>query len=231
MHLGRKDFQVKIRGNRVEIAEVEMVLMELDAVKEAIVVAREDIPGYKRLVAYIVPQSRPGPTVGTLRRALAVRLPEYMIPSAVVLLDKLPTIGVGKVDRSALPVPDKGRPNLDVAYVTPRTPVEEELSRIWAEVLLLDEVGIHDNFFDLGGHSLSATRVVSRVFEQYQLKIPLLLLFQSPTVAEMAVVIIEHQGKWLDESQLSAILDELASLSDEEARRLVSESNSSITNK
>ena len=231
MHLGRKDFQVKIRGNRVEIAEVEMALMELDGVKEAVVVAREDVPGYKRLVAYIVPQSAPPPSVGTLRRALAARLPEYMIPSAVVLLDKLPVIGVGKVDRSALPVPDKGRPDLDVPYVAPGTPVEEELSRIWAEVLSLDEVGIHDNFFDLGGHSLSANRVVSRVFEQYRLEIPLQSLFRSPTIAEMAALISQFQGKMLNEMQLAAILEELASLSDAEAQRLVSEGNSTITKK
>ena len=220
-HLGRKDFQVKIRGNRVEIHEVEMALMELEAVKEAVVVAREDVPGHKRLVAYIVPARAPAPIASALRVALAAKLPDYMIPSAFVFVDSLPLIGIGKVDRRALPDPGHSRPELDTPYVAATTPVEEQLAKIWAEVLSLDQVGIHDNFFDLGGHSLAATRVISQVLKQFQMEVSLQSLFQSPTVAEMAAVITEHQAKKLGEEELDRILTELESLSEEEAQRLV----------
>src|SRR5258706_10620315 len=127
MHLGRLDFQVKIRGNRVEIAEIEMALLGLDAVKETVVVAREDIPGLKRLVAYIVPTSTPAPTASALRSALAVKLPDYMIPSAFVSLDALPLIGIGKVDRRALPEPAHSRPQLETPYVGARNELEQQL--------------------------------------------------------------------------------------------------------
>ena len=113
--------------------------------------------------------------------------------------------------------------------MSPQTPNEVNLERIWTDVLCLDQVGIHDNFFELGGHSLAATRVVARVIQQFQLEIPLQSLFQSPTIAEMAAVIAEHQGKMLDQSQLSAILDELGSMSDAEAQRLVREEVSTMT--
>jgi amino acid adenylation domain-containing protein len=220
LHLGRIDSQVKIRGNRVEIAEVEMALLELHAVKEAVVVAREDIPGLKCLVAYIVPTSTPAPTASALRSALAAKLPGYMIPSSFVFLDAMPMIGIGKVDRRALPDPGKNRPKLDTPFVPPRTSIEDQLSRIWSEVLSLDQVGIDDDFFDLGGHSLAATRVVSQVIQQFQLELPLQSLFTAPTVAEMAAVITEHQGKKLDEKEMERILTELESLTEEEAKRL-----------
>jgi len=227
MYLGRKDSQVKIRGNRVEIAEVEMALIDLDVVREAAVVAREDIPGDKRLVAYIVASTAFAPTVSALRGALATKLPGYMIPSAFVFLTELPVIGIGKVDRNALPAPASSRPALDEPYVPPGTPLEEELLRIWAEVLSLDQVGIHDNFFDLGGHSLAATRVVSQVIKKFQLELPLQSLFRSPTIAEMAAVIMEHQGKRLGEKDLDRMLGELESLSDEEVQRLLADETTS----
>lgn len=190
MHLGRIDSQVKIRGNRVEIAEVEMALLGLDAVKEAVVVAREDIPGLKRLVAYIVPTSTPAPTASALRRALAATIPDYMIPSAFVSLDALPLIGIGKVDRRALPEPDHSRPRLETSYVGARSELEQQLVAMWEEILDVRPIGIHDNFFDLGGHSLAVTRLISRVIEQFQLELSFQSLFQSPTVAEMAAIIL-----------------------------------------
>jgi amino acid adenylation domain-containing protein len=227
-YLGRKDFQVKIRGNKVEMAAIETALLNLETVREAAVIAVEDDAGDKRLVAYVVARNVPGPTANQLRTALAASLAEYMVPSTFVFLDKLPVIGIGKIDRRALPAADKRRPKLDTPFVASRTPVEQQLTSIWAEVLGLDQIGIHDNFFDLGGHSLAAMRVVSQVIKQFQLEIPLQSLFHSPTVAEMAAVITEHQGKQLGEKELERMLSEIEMMSDEEAnKRLVQESTRS----
>jgi len=192
-HLGRKDFQVKIRGYRIEVAEIEMALLALENIKAAVVVARNDQPGRKRLVAYIVPVEKSPPTVSTLRHALAEKFPDYMIPSAFVMLRALPLTPSGKVDRSALPAPGGTRPHLDTPFAAPRTVVEEELTQIWAEVLSFDQVGINDNFFDLGGHSLAATQIISRVVRRFRLELPIQSLFQAPTVAEMAAVITQIQ--------------------------------------
>jgi acyl carrier protein len=148
-----------------------------------------------------------------------------MIPAAFVALGALPLTPNGKVDRLGLPEPEGTRPELDTPFIAPRIPIEAELAGIWAEVLSLDQVGIHDDFYDLGGHSLAATRVVSRILKTFQLELPLQSLFQSPTVAEMAAVITEQQGKKLDEKELQCILSELESLSDEEAEsQIASES-------
>ena len=218
-HLGRKDFQVKIRGLRVEMPEVEGALRSMGAIREAVVIAREDNTGDKRLVAYIIaPRSAPL-SVNEVRRFVEQKLPPHMVPSRFVILDALPVTPNGKVNRKALPDPGKSRPDLDTPFVSPRIPVEQELSQIWGEVLSLDHVGIHDNFFELGGHSLAATRVVSQVIKKYQLEIPLQALFQSPTVAQMAAVITENQANTLDEREMDRILTELESLSDEQAEQ------------
>jgi acyl carrier protein len=145
-----------------------------------------------------------------------------MIPSGFVFLNVLPLSANGKVDRRALPDPGNSRPELDTLYVAPRTSVEEELARIWVEVLGIDQVGIHDNFFDLGGHSLAATRVVSRVVKAFQLKLPLKALFESPTIADMALVISQNQTKKAGQEELEHMLEEVEALSEEEAQRLVS---------
>ncbi|HEX9142910.1 MAG TPA: non-ribosomal peptide synthetase, partial [Candidatus Binatia bacterium] len=163
VHMGRKDFQVKVRGYRIEVAEIEVALLNLFNIKEAVVTLREDRPGDKQLVAYIVPRAKPAPTVTALRRTLAERLPEYMVPSAFVLLSALPLLPNGKIDQRSLPAPGNSRPELEESFVAPRTPAEVLLAEIWAEVLKLEGVGIHDNFFDLGGHSLLATQVMSRL--------------------------------------------------------------------
>jgi len=230
MHLGRKDSQVKIRGNRVEIAEVEMALLDLDVVREAAVVAREDILGHKRLVAYVVPAAKSAPTVSSLRNALATKLPDYMVPSVFVFLYKMPVIAIGKIDRNALPLPDQRRPRLDVPYVPPRNSVEEKLVRIWSEVLSLDQVGVDDHFFDLGGHSLTATRVISQIVRAFQLELPLKALFDSPTVAETAKVIGLHQSKAASQAEVSRILTELEAMSEEGAlKSLAEEGRAAVT--
>ena len=149
-------------------------------------------------------------------------LPDYMVPSTFMFADSLPVTN-GKLDRKALPEPDGGRPELSTAYAAPTNEIETALVSIWEKILDVRPIGINDNFFDLGGHSLSATRVVSRIFTRYQFEMPLQSLFQSPTIVEMAAVIAEYQEKPLDKSRLSAIVDELASMSEAEAERLVSE--------
>ena len=194
-HLGRKDFQLSIRGYRVEPSEIEAVLLAQDNVKEALVAAGRGHTQaeHDRLVAYIVPFDKPFPSSPVLRRAARQKLPAHMIPSDFVFLESLPLTPNGKVDRLALPAPDTARSEIERTYAAPRSDIENCLVKIWTEVLSIEHVGIHDNFFDLGGHSLSATRVLSRIFEQYQLEIPLKSLFQSPTIAEMAAQIIAHQ--------------------------------------
>ena len=221
VYLGRKDLQVKIRGYRVELAEIERALLSLGQFKDAVVVSLEDHPGEQRLVAYVVPVRQTTVTASELRLSLSEKLPEYMIPSSFVVLDAMPVTPTGKVDRSALPAPSRTRPELTTIFVAPRTLVEKELAQVWAELFTLDQVGIHDNFFDLGGHSLAATRVVSHVIRTFQVEVPLQALFAAPTVAEMAAVITQHQAKKLGEQDLNRILAELESLSEDEATKLL----------
>jgi len=220
-HLGRKDFQVKIRGQRIEAVEIESALVSLKTIKEAVVVAREIRLGERDLVAYLVPGERPRPALAALRRLLAEKLPDYMIPSYYVWLDALPLNANKKVDRKALPNPDASRPEMHTPFVAPKTAVEEAIASIWSHVLGIDQVGIYDNFLDLGGHSLAATRIVSRVIKKFQLELPVESLFAAPTIAEMVAVIAERQWSELGEEETEKILAELESLTDEEVRRLL----------
>ena len=190
--VGRKDFQVKVRGHRIEIAEIETALLSLDNIKEATVTLREDRPNDKRLAAYIVPAKKALVTPSIVRHALAEKLPEYMVPSIFVFLDALPLTPNGKVDRRALPDPEPCRPELDTPFVLHRTPIEETLARIWAEILGVDTVGIHDNFFDLGGHSLLAAKILSSMHDLFQVQMELRVLFDHPTIEELALTITEN---------------------------------------
>jgi acyl carrier protein len=192
IHMGRKDFQVKIRGYRVEVAEIEEALLAIDSIKAAVVHARADDAGEQRLVAYVVPAGSAAPTVSQLRRALTQTLPDYMMPSAFVFLETLPLSPTGKIDRRALPAPNHARPALKAPYVTPRTPTESDLARIWAEVLELEQVGVHDDFLDLGGDSLLATRILSRVIQTFRVELSIQALLAAPTVAQMAELIVPH---------------------------------------
>ncbi|HEV2736747.1 MAG TPA: condensation domain-containing protein, partial [Longimicrobiaceae bacterium] len=184
-YLGRTDQQVKIRGFRVELGEIEAVLTGLPQVRAAAVVMREDVPGDRRIVAYVVPEEESEPSVAELRSRLAERLPEHMLPAALVTLAALPLSPNGKVDRRALPASGRSTGN-DHTYVAPRTPVEEVLAGIYAEVLAVERVGAEDDFFAQGGHSLLATRVVSRVRQAFGVELPLRALFEAPTVAGLA---------------------------------------------
>ncbi|MFC1717667.1 AMP-binding protein [Candidatus Poribacteria bacterium] len=226
VHLGRKDFQLKIRGHRIEVVEIEMALLDLDAIKEAVVVARDDSHSDQRLVAYLVPVENSNPTVSMLRRALAESLPDYMVPSAFVMMDALPLTPTGKLDRKSLPDPGTARPELDAAFVAPRTPSEEKLTGVWSDVLGLDEVGIHDDFFDLGGNSLLATQIISRVINTFQVRVPLSALFRSPTVADMAVVLVHNMTEKAEIADIDKILSELEKLSEDELKMMLDDESS-----
>jgi amino acid adenylation domain-containing protein len=179
--MGRFDDQVKVRGFRIEPAEVEAALAAHPGVRQARVAVREDAPGDKRLVAYVA-----GDADGeALRAHLRRRLPEYMVPHAFVMMERLPLTPNGKLDRGALPAPGEWAP-AGAAFVAPRTPAEETLAAIWADVLRVERVGVHDGFFELGGHSLLATRVVSRIRAAFGVELPLRALFEGPTVHEAA---------------------------------------------
>jgi amino acid adenylation domain-containing protein len=187
-YVGRLDGQVKVRGHRIELGEIEAAMGALEGLKEVVVVAREDEPGEKRLVAYVVSDRSQELKTVELRKQLQERLPEYMIPTAIVEMEALPLTSNGKVDRRALPSPD--HEEMAGEYVAPRSPLEEVLAEIWADVLKLERVGIHDNFFtELGGHSLLATQVTSRVRNAFEVNLPLRQLFEMPTVAELAAAI------------------------------------------
>jgi len=188
-YIERVDHQVKIRGFRIELGEIEAVVSQHPAVVQAVVIAREDEPGNKRLVTYTVVQASSEEITGELRSFLEEKLPKYMIPSAFMVLDELPLTPNGKIDRRALPIPDA--PNSPKDFVKPRNSVEEVLAGIWIETLGLKQVGVYDNFFELGGHSLLATQVISRIEQSLELHLPLRLLFESPTVAGLAEAIQE----------------------------------------
>jgi amino acid adenylation domain-containing protein len=181
--LGRLDNQVKIRGYRVELEEVETTLEHHSAIQQAVVLAREDTSVDRHLVAYCIPHNGCTPDIRELRGLLQMKLPDYMVPAAFVVLDALPLTLNGKVDRQSLPAPDQTRPPLFQAFVAPRTPIEELVVDIWASVLGVESVGIHDNFFALGGHSLLALQVISRLRKVFQVDVPLRVLFDAPTVA------------------------------------------------
>ena len=181
--LGRMDQQVKVRGFRIEPGEVEAALLTHPGVREAVVAVREDAPGEKRLVGYVVAEAGAEPSGAELRAHLAARLPEHLVPGALVALERIPLTANGKTDRAALPAPERGG---EAAHVAPRTPTEEVLAGIWAEVLGVETVGVEDGFFELGGHSLLATRVVSRARRAFGVEVPLRALFEAPTVAGLA---------------------------------------------
>ncbi|MEH2045162.1 MAG: amino acid adenylation domain-containing protein [Nostoc sp.] len=211
--LGRIDNQVKIRGFRIELSEIEAVLSQHPAVKETIVIAREDVPDDKYLMAYIVPKQEQIPMEDVqsfaylLRQFFKEKLPEYMVPRAYMVLESLPLTPNGKVDRHALPIPETITfHNQD--YVAPRSQVEELLAEIWAKVLGKEQVGVHDNFFELGGHSLLATQLTSRIRDIFQIDLPVRNLFETPTVEQLAKYISDTMcwaAKGADKTQTTGI--------------------------
>lgn len=226
--LGRVDQQVKIRGFRIELDGIEAVLNQHPAVRQAVVLAREDTPGDKRLAAYIVPENEAletsqegSPTERDLRAFLKERVPDYMVPSTFVSMDAFPVTSSGKIDRGALPAPEVGHVETADGYVAPRTPIEEDLAKVWAEVLGRERVGIHDDFFELGGHSLLATQIVSRARAAFQVDLPLRALFNHATVAGLAALIENSLIEETDEGEIAELLDELDGLTEEEVGALL----------
>ncbi len=200
-YLGRIDFQVKIRGNRIELGEIEAAILRDPSVKDCVVIAREDTPGEKRLVAYVV-ENEGQFTLSAMREKLAADLPEYMVPAAFVVMPVFPLTPSGKIDRLALPKPGHKRPELSNRYIAPRTETEKKLAGIWCEILQLDSVGIEDNFFSLGGDSLTGLKMCARFHAEYGTKLPIVKLFQFPSILQLAA--------YLDNAQAdSSIFDEI----------------------
>jgi acyl-coenzyme A synthetase/AMP-(fatty) acid ligase/acyl carrier protein len=220
VHLGRKDSQVKIRGYRVDPSQIEEALLNLDNIREAAVVVWEEESEGRRLGAHIVPAAKPAPTISALRGALAEKLPDYMVPSTFVFLEALPVTPMGKVDRRALPAPGRERPELESPFVAPRNPTEDTLAKIWSQVLGLDQVGIDDPFLELGGNSLQATQIVSRVIKTFQVEVSLQSFFQAPTVADTAALIVLKQTMKAETEDVEHMPAEAEALSAEGAKRI-----------
>ncbi|HLH61200.1 MAG TPA: amino acid adenylation domain-containing protein [Ktedonobacteraceae bacterium] len=187
--LGRIDHQVKLHGYRIELGEIEAGLTRHAGVRECAVLLREDTPGKQSLVAYIVPQPGHDLQSDKLSGYMKDILPEYMVPSAFVMMHALPLTANGKLDRKALPAPDQADALSQAAFVAPRTPIEEKLAKIWRDVLEVERIGIHDNFFEAGGHSLLITQVVARIRDAFEVELPLRVLFKTPTIAGVAEAI------------------------------------------
>ena len=231
-YVGRIDHQVKIRGFRIELNEIEEVLMQHAGVRDAVVLAHSERAGVTRLVGYVV-VSDEELTADVVRSFTREQLPEFMVPSAIVLLDEMPLSPNGKVDQRALPAPDWTSATPERVYVAPRTPDEEKLAQIWSDVLGVEQVGVTDNFFEIGGHSLLATQVVSRVRETFETELPLRKLFEKPTVETLAEALAEHlaasEQAWLPDTQkithksqsIEQQLADLDQLSEDEVKALV----------
>ncbi|HXM46735.1 MAG TPA: non-ribosomal peptide synthetase, partial [Pyrinomonadaceae bacterium] len=216
--LGRIDNQIKIRGFRVELEEIEQALRSYNGVLDCVVVLHEDSDGDKRLCAYVVGEPGSELKISEVRNYLRTKLPSYMVPASFELIDALPLLPSGKINRRALPIPRFTRSEAEENFVAPRTPIERLLAVEWCDVLKLERIGIHDNFFELGGHSLLAAKVVSRVRTSLEVEFGMVDLFQAPTIAGLAALLFPRGAQHEPEGELAALLGELASLTDEEAQ-------------
>jgi acyl carrier protein len=232
--LGRNDFQIKLRGHRIDLGEIESVLRAYPNVCEAVVALREDERGQKRLVAYLQRSAHPSPDAGLLQQFLKTKLPDYMMPSAFVVLDKFPLTPNGKINRKALPAPASNRVDSKHPFTPPRTPTEETLAKIWRELLRQPEIGIDDNFFEIGGHSLLAMQLMARARNEFQTEISLRNIFEAPTIAELAVILDRKKdqpavpalqplsrAQRLSAEHALELLDKLDELSDTEVESLL----------
>ena len=216
-YIGRNDFQVKLRGYRIELSEIELALTQHPDVRESVVLANKT---NERLTAYVVLKEISSATTKQLKDFLKERLPEYMLPTSFVVLDALPLTTTGKVDRNALPTDQIGV-EANENYLAPQTPLEQVLAGIFSQILSLERIGADDSFFDLGGHSLLATQILSRVREAFQLELPLRKFFRAPTVAGLAATILEAEAERERVERTAEILLKLATLSDEEVDDLL----------
>jgi acyl-CoA synthetase (AMP-forming)/AMP-acid ligase II/acyl carrier protein len=219
--LGRSDAQVKIRGHRIEMGEIEHTLARFEKVREAAVVAATGKDGDQRLIAYLTLAQGATTDITELRGFLERKLPGYMIPADFVVLDAFPLTSSGKLDRRRLLAPEQARAKLTTAFVAPSTPAEEELARMWRELLGLSRVGINDNFFELGGHSLVLMQLVMRINEAFQVQLPLRAFFDARSIAEMTNVIAAWQMEHEDPTEVALMLDDLNNLTPDEVRALL----------
>lgn len=219
VHLGRKDQRLKVRGFTVDPLEAQQCLEGHPAVKSVAVIGTPSPSGDLALAAYWVPISNMVPTTDELRRFLLAKLPPHAIPSRFVKLAALPCTANGKLDRRALPELDRCRPDLSSSYLAPRNSIETELAALWGDILSIEPIGIDDNFLDLGGHSLAASRIISRVVQAFRLELPVKALFGAPTVAEMARIIGLHQSMQAGGEVLKAMLSEIEAMTEGEAEK------------
>jgi acyl carrier protein len=192
--IGRNDTQIKVRGHRIELGEIETVLRQHDKVQQAVVVAREDRKGDIRLVAYVVAHEGREIDGVELRRTFSERLPDYMVPSFVVTVDELPLTRNGKVDLAALPAPEAARRSRDENYVAPRNEIEAAITRVWQEALSVERIGVNDNFFDAGGHSLLMVQVHNKLSDMFDKQISIVEMFAKPTISALAEYFSETNG-------------------------------------
>ncbi len=219
--LGRRDGQIKLRGFRVELGEIENALTRLEGVRAAAVLIKQDEAGDKSLIAFVQPESEAGLDAAALRQAMARQLPAYMIPASFALRAELPLNANGKIDRSALSLPEDERP--ETPYTAPRSPTEVQLAELWSASLKRERIGVHDNFFEIGGHSLNGAALVARVKQALDAPIILRDLFDAPTIAQFAQRIHERQVEHAGADEKDAMLAELSQLSPEEIQALLQE--------
>jgi acyl carrier protein len=219
--IGRADQQVKLRGYRIEVGEIESLLLQHPAVRECAVALRETPDGERRLVAYVAGDAV-AVTPAELRPYLLAQLPKHMVPAAFVRLEALPLTPNGKVDRRALPEPETSRATaIGDDFKAPRTDVEQVIARVWAEVLNIDDVGVDDNFFELGGHSLLVMQVTARIQDIFGFELPPVVAFQSPTVAKLAEALIAHEERPGQVEKIAAIVNRVENLSQEDTARML----------
>jgi acyl carrier protein len=221
--LGRADHQVKIRGHRIELEEIEHALRRHPGVREAVVVAREDAPGDLRLAGYVAATRDPAPSPSGLREFVARSLPAIMVPASVIVLDALPRTPNGKLDRRALPLPGQVPAERETPVAAPRTPVEAALADIWKRVLQVEQVGVEDSFFDLGGNSLTTIQVAFGIRRAFEIELPLQTILTAPTLSALAARVEEQLLEQVADTTLAELLGEVDQLSDEEARALAQE--------
>jgi acyl carrier protein len=222
--VGRADDQVKIRGYRIELGEIELALRQHPEVAEAVVVVEATQAGDKRLVAYLVAKPSMSADPAGLRRYLAGRLPDYMLPNVFVMLERMPLSVNGKIDRRSLPAAGPEGGIRGEGYTAPRNAIEEVMAGVWAEVLERKRVGVEEDFFEMGGHSLLATRVMSRVEERFGVSLPVRLLFEYPTVAALSERVAQALAMELDNEEMAQTLAELDLASDSEKPPILSDS-------
>jgi acyl-CoA synthetase (AMP-forming)/AMP-acid ligase II len=220
---GRKDFRLKIRGHRVQAEEVESALLRIPGISHAVVMARKDIHGDERLVAYVTASGSAIPTVTQIRESLMRWIPEYMIPGSFVFLDRLPLTTSGKVNRQELNMPAVDRPNLAIPFAAPVTPIERVLTKIWSEALGIAGVGIHDLFVDLGGDSIIAARIVSLMARVFPWELTLSEFYEGATVARIAQVLVKKASSADRAERVASLFLEVESMSAAEVEAMLAE--------